>query len=429
MAFPTLTPTSQTSAVILPATGTYDDVASTLPVGVYSESEDFLSGAAAQVNYTYRKLGGDVLDIELKAENVYANYEEAVLEYSYLLNIHQSKNALGSALGNTTGSFSHTGQFSGSLTEDGQFVSGSASNKSANVKFPKMKFEMTTRAADFYSNQASIGGIEPIYSASFDSVRDKQDYDLQSIVETAATDESSPFYNKVDNKRIFIKQVFYRTPQAMWRFYGYYGGLNVVGDLYTYGQYADDSTFQVVPTWQNKIQAVMFEDHLYTRTSHYSYEVINNKLRLFPIPTSESPDKFWIKFSIKSDAFEANDDFDDGINGVNNMGNLPFENIPYVSINSIGKQWIRRFALALSKETLGQIRGKFGGNIPIPGDSVTLNSSDLLSQAKDEQNALRDELKTILDEMTYDKVAERDVALNDSVNKVQEKIPLPVFVG
>ncbi len=111
MAFPTLTPTSKTSAIILPATGTFDDVAAAIPVGVYSTSVDFLSGAAAQVAYTYKKLGGDVLDIELKADNVYANYEEAVLEYSYLLNIHQSKNSLGSALGNTTGSFDHTGQF------------------------------------------------------------------------------------------------------------------------------------------------------------------------------------------------------------------------------------------------------------------------------------------------------------------------------
>ena len=422
MSFPTLTPTSQTSAIILPSTGTAGNVAAALPVGVYSTSVDFLSGAAAQVAYTFKKLGGDVLDLEITEENVYANYEEAVLEYSYLLNIHQSKNSLGSALGNSTGSFDHTGQFSGS-------ASGSASNVNANLKFPKMKFEMASRAADFYSHEAGIGGVEPIYSASFASVADQQDYDLQSIVETAATDSSSPFYNKVDNKRIKIRQVFYRTPAAMWRFYGYYGGLNVVGDLHTYGQYADDSTFQVVPTWQNKIQAVMFEDHLYTRTSHYSYEVINNKLRLFPIPTSVSPDNFWIKFSIKSGAFDSNEDYDEGVDGVNNMGNLPFENIPYVSINSIGKQWIRRFALALSKETLGQIRGKFGGNVPIPGDSVTLNASDLLSQAKDEQSTLRDELKTILDEMTYDKVAERDVALNDNVNKVQEKIPLPVFVG
>ena len=111
------------------------------------------------------------------------------------------------------------------------------------------------------------------------------------------------------------------------------------------------------------------------------------------------------------------------------MNTLPFENIAYESINSIGKQWIRRFALALSKETLGQVRGKFGGNIPIPGESVTLNSSDLLGQAKEEQTALRDELKTQLDEMTYPKLAEADKGRIDNTAGIMEKVPLKIFVG
>ena len=110
MSLPTLTPTSETSAIILPITGSPADVAAACPIGAYNDSTEFLSGAAAQVAFTYKRLGGDVLDIELTANNVYANYEEAVLEYSYLLNIHQTKNILGSALGGTTGSFNHKGQ-------------------------------------------------------------------------------------------------------------------------------------------------------------------------------------------------------------------------------------------------------------------------------------------------------------------------------
>ena len=96
MSLPTLTPTSQTSAIILPVTGNTENVVSALPLGVYSGSTEFLSGAAAQVAFTYKRLGGDVLDIELTEDNVYANFEDAVLEYSYLINIHQSKNILGS---------------------------------------------------------------------------------------------------------------------------------------------------------------------------------------------------------------------------------------------------------------------------------------------------------------------------------------------
>ena len=410
MSLPELTPTSQTSAIILPITGTAGNVADACPIGAYTGSVEFLTGAAAQVAYTYKKLGGDILDIELKEDNVYANYEEAVLEYSYLVNIHQSKNILGSALGGSTGSFNH----------QGEALSGPSD---AQLKYPKLNFEIAFRIGDKFSTEAGIGGTQTIYSASIETVPDQQDYDLQAILEA-----DSKYSSIVGNKRVKIRNVFYVTPRQMWRFYGYYGGLNVVGDFHNYGQYADDSSFQVIPVWQNKIQAIQYEDHLYTRTSHFSYEVIDNKLRLYPIPDQVSPEKFWFRFTVdNNDIWE--DEDDNGQDGVNNMNTLPFENIPYKNINSIGKQWIRRFALALSKETLGQIRGKFGGNIPIPGENVSLNASELLSQAKAEQTALRDELKSQLDEMTYNKLLETDKQMIDNAKSITTEAPLKIFVG
>ena len=77
---------------------------------------------------------------------------------------------------------------------------------------------------------------------------------------------------------------------------------------------------------------------------------------------------------------------------------------------------------------LGQIRSKFGA-IPIPGESVTLNGEALLGQAKEEQDKLREELKTVLDELTYSKMAENDASLMDSTNKILSKIPSPIIVG
>ena len=413
MAFPTLTPTSTQSAIILPPTGTASDVVPSLPFGIYT-SDAFISGAVDQVAYTYRKIGGDVLDIEIKAENVYANYEEAVLEYSYLINLHQAKNALGSALGTATGSFD----------QDGNVVSGQSG---VELKYPKFNFGYAMKVGQQFSHEAGIGGTQPIYSASFDSVADQQDYDLQAIVSASAEAGGVPYADIDRTKRIVIRDVFYVSPQQMWRFYGYYGGLNVVGNLHTYGQYADDSTWQVIPVWQNKLQAIQYEDHLYTRTSHYSYEIINNNLRLFPIPTTVSPEKFWFRFSIRDSTFS--DEYNDGQDGVNNINTLPFENIPFENINSMGKQWIRRFALALSKETLGQVRSKFGNNVPIPGDNVTLNGSDLLSQAKDEQDKLRQELKDQLETMTYEKLIETDKNIVDNTNAIQKNVPLGIFVG
>ena len=209
-----------------------------------------------------------------------------------------------------------------------------------------------------------------------------------------------------------------------------YGGFSVVGNMRTYGQYADDSTFEIVPAWQNKLQAMAYEDALWTRISHYSYEIRDNMLRIYPKPDSTSPDKIWVQFTIDNEynPWDETGRGNTGTDGINNMNTLPFQNIPYENINSIGKQWIRRFALALTKEVLGQVRGKFA-TVPIPGESVTLNAAELLGQAKAEQDLLRDELKTLLDELTYDKLAAVDSTLQDSTKKVLENIPFGIFVG
>jgi hypothetical protein len=430
MAYPTLTPSSTVSISRLPVTGTVDNVNSAdnpLPYGVYIEHASteealnaFKEGAADQVTYVYKKLGGDVLDIEITEYQVYAAYEEACLEYSYLVNVHQAKNVLGSVLGAGTGSFD----------SDGELLSGDAlSGSDIGLKYPKYEFESALRIGDSVSTQAGLGGTTPIYSASFDVVTGQQDYDLQEIISgSAALSSSYPYFEKVGDKRVTIRKVYYKTPNAMWRFYGYYGGLNTVGNLSYYGQYSDDSTFEIIPTWQNKAQAMAFEDAIYTRTSHYSYEIKDNNLRLFPKPYTGGPRKYWVEFTVKSDPWTEEAGKEDGAGGVNNINALPFENIPYDKINSIGKQWIRRFALALCKEMLGLIRSKFA-TIPIPNETVTLNGPALVAEAKEQQNLLRDELKTVLDELTYEKLAEKDSNISESAQNVLKNIPPSVFVG
>jgi hypothetical protein len=419
MSLPTLTPVSTLSAVVLPVTGTISNVNDALPYKIYSDdtaplySSEFLSGAVDQVSYVYKKLGGDVLDLEITEGNVYAAYEEAVLEYSYLINVHQATNMLSDALGSTTGSFDSKGNImSGSL-------SSSLGGKHVALKYPRFDYGMSRRTTEGVS--ADIGLKNSIqFSASVNIETGKQDYDLQDIIST-----STEFSGSVGDKKILVKKVYYKTPHAMWRFFGYYGGLNVVGNLHNYGQFSDDSTFQLIPAWHNKAQAMAFEDAIYTRMSHFSYELKNNKLRLFPIPYTGGPTKMWVDFSIPEDVWEGDDPAQDG---VNNMNTLPIGNIPFVSINAIGKQWIRRFALALCKEILGQVRSKFG-TVPIPGEQVTLNGPALLAEAKDEQQKLREELKTTLSELTYLKLSERDSTMLENAEKTVQKIPNYIFVG
>ena len=309
MAKPTLSPASATSKSILTSTGSVITTGngagntSHYPFGLYASStsalydQSFISGASDQVAYTYKKLGGDVLDVELTVGNVYAAYEEACLEYSYHINKHQAKNVLGSLLGFSTGTFD----------QDGQMTGGDASGSAVNLTFPKFKIEYARRVGEGLAEEAGIGGDTTFYSASFTISASKQDYDLQTIISRSsannndeATDDEVPYAGLVGNKKVKIHRVFYKTPGSMWRFYGYYGGLNVVGNLNYYGQYSDDTTFEIIPAWQNKLQAKAYEDHLWTRLSHYSYELYNNKLRLFPVPEGFITD-FWVQFTIDKD--------------------------------------------------------------------------------------------------------------------------------
>jgi len=421
----TLSPKSDTSTIVLTSTGSAALVAAAVPFGIYTASTDFLSGASLQVNYVYKKLGGDVVDIELTPANVYAAYEEAVLEYSYIINLHQGKNILPSVLGNQTGTFDHKGDL----------ASGPAS---VNLRYPRFQVGQARNIGDSVSTLAGFGGTNRIYSASFDPVDNQQDYDLQTVISGASAtglDSAGNAVNyagQVGDNRVIITKVYYKSPRAMWRFYGYYGGIGVVGNYSTYGQFADDSTFEIIPTWQNKMQAIMYEDSIYTRTSHYAYELKDNIIRLFPTPSYwgyDDQDRIWVQFYIDlTNAWEKNARYNDGREGINNLNTVPLDNVPYANINAIGKQWIRKYALALCKEMLGQIRGKFT-TMPIPGESVTLNHSELLTQAKEEQEALKTKLMEILDSITYPELAKTETEMTDAAASTFKGSPLPIFVG
>ena len=397
MAKPNLSPKSTTPENVLTATGSAADVAAAVPFGIYTGSLDFLSGAAMQVAYTYKKLGGDVIDIEITTANVYSAYEEAVLEYSYIVNLHQSKNLLANSLGDTTGTFDHKGELK-------------SGPESVNLKYPRFELGYSRRMAEGFASEATLGGSTREYSASFATKDNQQDYDLQDIIDAASNsgvdDKGTPvpYSGKVSGQKVLITRVYYKSPRAMWRFYGYYGGVGVVGNYSTYGQFADDATFEIIPTWQNKMQAIMYEDSIYTRTSHYSYELVNNRLRLHPTPSDYgNNNRFWVKFMIPTDSWTDDDNYNSGMVGVNNLNTLP-------------------------KELLGTIRSKYA-SIPIPGDSVTLNGSELVTQAKEEQQQLRDKLMEILDQLTYTELTKTQGEASEAAANVLKSSPIPIYVG
>ncbi len=163
------------------------------------------------------------------------------------------------------------------------------------------------------------------------------------------------------------------------------------------------------------------------RKSNYSYKIMGTKIRIFPKPTSESPGKLFFRVGFSSDV--NNPPYqDDTIYGANSPANIPFGNLTYSSVNSMGHQWIRQYTLGLSKELLGMVRSKFS-SVPIAEGDLTLNGSDLISQGREDMSRLRTELKEMLDSLTYDKLIESDANTAENMQKILKTIPMPVGRG
>ena len=160
------------------------------------------------------------------------------------------------------------------------------------------------------------------------------------------------------------------------------------------------------------------------RRSNYSYRTSGSKLRIFPTPTGDNPKKLWIRIAFSPDPFNP-DIQDDTIYGVSNLSNVPYGNLSFEKINSMGRQWIRQYCLALSKELLGLIRSKFG-SVPIPGGELQLNGTDLITQGREEKSNMQEQLKELLAGLTYSKMIEDEAATVENMRKILSHMPVPL---
>ena len=169
------------------------------------------------------------------------------------------------------------------------------------------------------------------------------------------------------------------------------------------------------------MQAIELNDQI--RRSNYSFEIINNKLKLFPIPKTTG-DHLWFEYIKKQ---ERNNPYSDSSGVITNVSNVPFENPTYTDINSIGRQWIFEYTLAIAKEMLGYVRGKYS-TVPIPDAEITLNQSDLISAATAEKNALIERLRSYFDDTSREKLLERRSLEGDYLQKELNKVPYPIYI-
>ena len=450
------------------------------PFGVYDDDDHFQEEADNIILYVKRKLGDDVMSVELTSKQIWANFEEAVLVYSKQLNAHQAESYISNLFGlnigpNETFKKNSEGKFVDSSdvvlniqdTFDPRFVNqnstgdgnpGTASPVAVNKigpngrenQFPRETLEYLVRRSEPYASEAAVGG-------SFNSIRgyielktDKQDYNIyDDMIIPGDNDEKlklisydssdpntnlsifNPAYKDYKNaqnaqqSKIKIQEIFHFSPQAAYRFFDTTSAINYLNNQFAFESFTPETVFYVLPVFEDLLRAGQLDISNRVRRSNYSYKLQGQDLRIYPNPTSSNPMNLFIKFTFPADPYKPSLPYDDNsLQGVSNISNVPFGNIPFKGMNAMSRQWIRQYTLALCKETLGLIRSKFG-TVPIPGGSLQLNGSDLLSQAAAEKDKLSQGLGDTLDKLTYQKIIESDAAQSESMRSILKNIPVP----
>jgi len=372
------------------------------PFGFFDDDSQYQIEADAMITFVKRKLGDDILSVELTKKQIWACFEESLMEYGAIINENQAKSQMSNLLGIPTGSL----------------LSGSEQ------KFPRETVEFMLRRAEPYAVEAGLGGIYVQASGSIDLQVGQQDYDIYNqlkdsdgnlIVDNAA---NSP------KGKMKIMEVFHFEPQSAYRFFDTNSALNYLNNEFSFESFTPETIFYVLPVFEDVLRAGQLNLSYKVRRSNYTYRITGTKLRVYPIPTSNTAKKLWVSVQFPGDPLKPHIT-DNTIHGVSNLSNIPYGNLKYERINSIGRQWIRQFTLALSKELLGLIRSKFS-SVPIPGADLTLNGSDLVSQAREEKTSLKEKLNELLSELTYTKMLEDEASAAESLRNILKGIPVPL---
>lgn len=376
------------------------------PFGFYDNDVSFQTDADRFAKFATQRMGYPVVDIELQDINFYTAFEEAVTIYGnevYAYKVRQDYLSL-----------------EGTDLTDVPTVEGSSSLAFSHVT-PNMG--NIIKLSQQYAAEAGTGGNIDWHSGSVALTASQQTYDLnQWAVDTLG----------VSGSEIEIKKVFYEPPPAIIKFFDPYVGtgtgiMNVM-DSFGWGNYSPAINFVLMPISYDMqiIQQIEFNDTV--RRSNYSFEIRNNNLRIFPIPTAASMvevDTLHFQYILKSDRFAQS------INGtsgsISNVSNVPYANPIYSQINSVGRSWIFEYALILCKEMLGFVRGKYS-TVPIPDAEVTMNQADLLGQVNSEKQNLIEKLRNYLGETSREKLLERRAQETDYRKKELNEVPFPIYL-
>ena len=368
------------------------------PFSFYDADTEFQNDAVTTSDWCATRLGYPLVDIELQSVNFFTCFEEAINEYGAQLYNFQIINNFKTLEGNATGS---------DITP-------------YNNKLITPNMGGVINVSNQYGNETDGGGGDyKLLSGSLDVKRSQAKYDLLSAVGSTISGSES----------VFIKRLYHSSPAAINRYFDPYAGtgtgIQSLMQTFGFGNYSPGVNFMLMPLSFDiqKLQAIELNDTI--RKSGYHFNIEDDRyLKLFPIPTKNY--KLWFEYQLKSTANAPVKNTAADL--ITDISNVPYTNPTYAYINEPGKQWIRRYALALAKEMLGGVRGKYQ-TVPIPGDTTTLDYTRLLLEAKEEKLKLIEELKELLEQTTTLKQLERK---NQEAQQTQEtyyKVPYHIYIG
>ena len=362
------------------------------PFGFYDNDASFQQDADKVATFCAQRLGYPLMDVELQSGSFYACFEEAVTTY-----------------GNEV--------FQYKIRENYLNMEGGDDFNNLNNSLIEASLARVIAISKNYGTEAGVGGNLTKHSGSIEMVVGQQEYDLDAWATSQGISGG-----------IEVRKVFYQSPPAILRYFDPYAGtgtgIQSLMDAFDFGSYSPGVNFLLMPASYDmlKVQAIEFNDQI--RRSAYSFEIVNNKLKVFPIPTTGGHLFFeYFKSSDKDNAFNK-----DGTTLITNVGEVPYENMVYGEVNSVGRQWIYRYTLALAKELLGYIRGKYQ-TIPVPGSNTALNQQDLLTDARAEKTALLADLKEMLEQTSRRSQLEKQANETDYLQTTIKSVPMTIYIG
>jgi len=375
-------------------TGTSSFSAGQTPFGFYDSQLDFQTDSDKVADFCARRLGYPLADVELQSGSFYTAFEEAITIYGNELYAYK-------------------------IRENYLSLEGASSTTIPNGQLITPNLASIVRISEQYGVEAGVGGNVTWYSGSLALVKSQQTYNMNDWADANA--------DLAANDSIEIKRIFYEAPPAITRYFDPYAGTGAgmmgLMDSFGWGGMSPAINFLMMPINYDLqvMQAIEFNDQI--RRSNYSFELVNNNLKIFPIPNVAGT--LWFEYIKKS---ERNNPYSNGTDLITNVAEVPFENPNYNIINSIGRQWIFEMTLAIAKEMLGYVRGKYS-TIPIPDADVTLNQGDLITAATAEKNALVERLRAYFDETSRSSLLERKATENDFLQQELNKVPYTIYIG